>query len=145
MTGSALPRDLHPLAWWAWALGLAAAASMTTSPILLLVLVGTATVVVMLRRSGHPYGRSFRLYALLALYTVVARVLFRIVFGGQEVGTVLLDLPEVPLPAPFVVERPARLTRISHQPGMRQSRGWLTRMAWMRPGGSVSFVVVSSP
>jgi len=99
VTGSALPRDLHPLAWWAWALGLAAAASMTTNPMLLLVLIGTATVVVMLRRSGHPYGRSFRLYALLALYTVVARVLFRIVFGGQEVGTVLLDLPEVPLPS----------------------------------------------
>ena len=95
---STLPRDLHPLAWWAWALGLAAAASMTTNPLLLLVLVGTATVVVMQRRSGHPYGRSFRLYAALALVTVVVRVVFRILFGGQEIGTVLLDLPEVPLP-----------------------------------------------
>jgi energy-coupling factor transport system permease protein len=28
----------------------------------------------------------------------VMRVVFRIVFGGQEIGNVLLDLPEVPLP-----------------------------------------------
>jgi len=30
-----LPRDLHPVAWWVWALGLAAAASFTTNPYLL--------------------------------------------------------------------------------------------------------------
>jgi energy-coupling factor transport system permease protein len=93
-----LPRDLHPIAWWTWAIGLAAAASFTTNPLLLLLVMGSATVVVMARRSGHPFGRSFRLYALLALVTVVMRVVFRLVFGGQEVGHVLLDLPEVPLP-----------------------------------------------
>ncbi|KQV66012.1 cobalt ABC transporter permease [Nocardioides sp. Root122] len=93
-----LPRDLHPIAWWTWAVGLATAASLTTNPLLLLLVMGSATVVVMARRSGHPFGRSFRLYALLAAVTVVARVVFRILFGGQEVGHVLLDLPEVPLP-----------------------------------------------
>ena len=98
MTGSALPRDLHPIAWWSWALGLATAASLTTNPLLLLLIMGTATVVVMARRSGHPFGRSFRLYALLALMTVVLRVVFRIIFGGQEVGHVVLGLPEIPLP-----------------------------------------------
>ena len=30
-----LPRALHPVAWWVWALGLAAAASRTTNPLLL--------------------------------------------------------------------------------------------------------------
>lgn len=103
MTGSApllrgLPRDLHPIAWWSWAIGLATAASLTTNPLLLLLIMGTATVVVMARRSGHPFGRSFRLYVWLAVATVVLRVVFRIIFGGQEVGHVLLDLPEVPLP-----------------------------------------------
>lgn len=93
-----LPRDLHPLAWWAWAIGLAAAASMTTNPLLLLVVIGTTTVVVMMRRSGHAFSRSFRLYAMLAAFTVVMRVVFRIIFGGQEFGHVLLDLPEIPLP-----------------------------------------------
>lgn len=99
MTGSArLPRDLHPVAWWLWAVGLAAAASLTVNPLVLLLLVGTTTVVVLLRRSGHAYSRSFRLYALIALATVVIRVVFRIIFGGQEYGHVVLDLPEVPLP-----------------------------------------------
>lgn len=103
MTGSAplsgaLPRDLHPIAWWTWAIGLATAASLTTNPLLLLLIMGSATVVVVARRSGHPFGRSFRLYVLLAVVTVVVRVVFRIVFGGQEIGHVLVDLPEVPLP-----------------------------------------------
>ena len=30
-----LPRDLHPVAWWSWAIGLAVAASLTTNPYLL--------------------------------------------------------------------------------------------------------------
>jgi energy-coupling factor transport system permease protein len=93
-----LPRDLHPIAWWSWAIGLATAASLTTNPLLLLLIMGSATVVVMARRSGHPFGRSFRLYVMLAALTVVLRVVFRIIFGGQEVGHVLLDLPEIPLP-----------------------------------------------
>jgi len=95
---TALPRDLHPIAWWSWAIGLATAASLTTNPLLLALIMGSATVVVMARRSGHPYGRSFRLYAMLALFTVIMRVVFRLVFGGQEIGHVLLDLPEIPLP-----------------------------------------------
>jgi hypothetical protein len=32
-----------------------------------------------------------------------------------------------------------------HQPNGRQSNGWLTPTAWMRPGGKVSLLVVSSP
>ncbi len=99
MIGSVLPRDLHPLAWWSWAIGLATAASLTVNPLLLLLLMGSVTVVVMARRSGHPFGRSFRFYVILAALTVVIRVVFRIVFGGQEVGNVLIDLPEIPLPA----------------------------------------------
>ena len=47
MPAARLPRDLHPVAWWVWAIGLAAAASFTTNPFLLLLLVGVAAVVVM--------------------------------------------------------------------------------------------------
>jgi len=93
-----LPRDLHPVAWWLWALGLAAAASMTTNPLALLLLVGVAASVVAVRRSDHPWSGSFRLYVGLGIVIVVVRVVFRIVFGGVEGGTVLLDLPEIPLP-----------------------------------------------
>ena len=49
-------------------------------------------------------------------------------------------LLDAPLPA-FV----ARLMRMSHQPNGRQSSGCATLTAWMRPGGSVSFDVETSP
>lgn len=100
MTPSAtrLPRDLHPVAWWVWALGLAAAASATTNPFSLLLLVGGAAVVVTARRSDQPWSRSFRLYLWLGLAIIVFRVAFRLVLGGGYGTTVLLDLPEVPLP-----------------------------------------------
>jgi energy-coupling factor transport system permease protein len=93
-----LPRDLHPVAWWLWAIGLAAAASLTTNPLHLLLLVGVATVVVTARRSDQPWARSFRLYVWVGVAIVVIRVVFRLVFGGGFPGTVLLDLPRVPLP-----------------------------------------------
>ncbi|NYD58222.1 energy-coupling factor transport system permease protein [Nocardioides marinisabuli] len=94
-----LPRDLHPVAWWVWAIGLAAAASGTTNPLSLLLLVGVAALVVSARRSDQPWAGSFRLYLWLGLAIVVVRVLFRILLGGGYAGgPVLLDLPEIPLP-----------------------------------------------
>jgi energy-coupling factor transport system permease protein len=91
-------RDLHPGAWWLWALGLATAASATTNPWLLLTVVGVAAFTVALRRGDHAWSRSFRLYLVFGLVIVVVRVVFRILFGGGLGGTVLLDLPGVPLP-----------------------------------------------
>ncbi len=99
MTAAArLPRDLHPVAWWVWALGLAVAASFTTNPLVLLMLVAVATTVVMLRRSDQPWARSFRIYVAIAAVIVVMRVLFRVLLGDGGSGTQLLYLPEVPLP-----------------------------------------------
>ncbi len=93
-----LPRDLHPIAWWGWAIGLAVTASTTTNPWLLLLVIGVAALVVAARHGDQPWSRSFRLYALLAAIIVVVRLLFRILFGGGDLGLVLVDLPEVPLP-----------------------------------------------
>lgn len=101
MSGARLPRDLHPVAWWVWALGLCAAATFTTNPFVLLMLVGVAATVVSLRRSDHPWGRSFRLYVWLGAFIVVMRLGFWVVFGGWTGGRVLLDLPSVPLPSWF--------------------------------------------
>lgn len=91
-------RDLHPGAWWFWAMGLAAAATATTNPLLLLMIVGIAGVTVSLRRSDHPWSRSFRLYLFFGLLIVVIRVVFRVLLGGGYGTVVLLDLPEIPLP-----------------------------------------------
>ncbi|MBE7325072.1 energy-coupling factor transporter transmembrane protein EcfT [Nocardioides sp. Y6] len=92
------PRELHPVAWWAWAAGVAAAASMTTNPWLLLLLVAVTWLVVLGCRGDGAWARSFRLYLWLALITVVVRVVFRILLGGSDVGTVLVRLPAVELP-----------------------------------------------
>ena len=54
MSAARLPRDLHPVAWWVWALGLATSASFTTNPLLLLTIIGVATLVV------SPAARSSR-------------------------------------------------------------------------------------
>jgi energy-coupling factor transport system permease protein len=93
-----LPRDLHPVAWWLWALGLAVAASFTTNPYLLLLLIGVACLAVAARRSAQPWADSFRIYLWLGVAIVVIRVLFRILLGGDDGGQVLVHLPEVPLP-----------------------------------------------
>ncbi|GAA1162077.1 CbiQ family ECF transporter T component [Nocardioides aquiterrae] len=98
MSVDRLPRDLHPVAWWVWALGLAVAASFTTNPLILLMLVGVAATTVSLRRSDQPWGRSFRLYVWLGVVIIGVRLAFWVVFGGWTGGRVLLDLPEVPLP-----------------------------------------------
>ena len=99
MSSTRLARDLHPAAWWAWALGLAAAASMTTNPLALLLLVAATALVVAARRGDQPWARSFRLYLWLGLAIVMTRVLFRLVLGGGYPGTTLVDLPSVPLPS----------------------------------------------
>jgi energy-coupling factor transport system permease protein len=93
-----LPRDLHPVAWWLWALGLATAASLTTNPYLLLLLIGVACLTVAARRSAQPWADSFRIYLWLGVAIVVIRVAFRILLGGGDGGQVLVRLPEIPLP-----------------------------------------------
>lgn len=95
-----LPRELHPAAWWLWALGLAAAASRTTNPLLLAAVV----IVVCLVAAGRaPHRgaaqRGLRGYIIFATVVIGVRVLFRIVLGGGGGTHVWFHLPEVPLPA----------------------------------------------
>jgi len=93
-----LPRDLHPVAWWCWAVGLAVGASCTTNPFLLGLLLAVATITVFACRGDQPWARSFRLYLWLGLVVLVIRVLFRVLVGGNDAGQVLLSMPEIPLP-----------------------------------------------
>jgi energy-coupling factor transport system permease protein len=97
-----VPRTLHPIAWWIWALGLATAASRTTNPLLLLLILAVLAFVVALRRGEAPWARAFKYYLFVALSVVAIRVVFKIVFGGDIVtlhAHLLFTLPHVPLPS----------------------------------------------
>ncbi len=58
-----------------------------------------AAYVVVMRRTEAPWALSFRFYLYLGLLIIVIRVVFRIIFGGADFGTVLFTLPEIPLPS----------------------------------------------
>jgi energy-coupling factor transport system permease protein len=95
----AVPRLLHPGAWWLWALALATAASRTTNPLLLALVITVAGVVVSARRTDAPWARSYAVFLRLGLAVVAIRIVFQAIFGAPVPdGRVLLDLPEVPLP-----------------------------------------------
>jgi energy-coupling factor transport system permease protein len=91
-------RQLHPGAWWLWALGLATAATRTTSPLLLLLVMAATGLVVAVRRSGEPWAGSYAVFLRLGLVVVVVRVVFWVVFAAQAPGPALFTLPSVTLP-----------------------------------------------
>ena len=95
-----IPRAVHPIAWWIWAIGLATAASRTTNPLLLALILAVAGTVVAARRTEAPWARAFKWYLLVGVVVIAIRVVFRIVLGG-EIGPgehVLFTMPHVPLP-----------------------------------------------
>jgi len=95
-----LPRIVHPIAWWIWAIGLATAATRTTNPLLLALVLGVAGTVVAARRTEAPWARAFKFYLLIGIAVITIRVVFRIVFGGGDsTGEhVLFTMPHIPLP-----------------------------------------------
>ncbi|WP_027345760.1 energy-coupling factor transporter transmembrane component T [Hamadaea tsunoensis] len=101
MRKARLPRALHPVAWWLWAVALATAAGRTGNPLLLLLIFGVLGVTVTLRRTDAPWARAFRYYLTAALVIIVIRVVFRSVFAtGTAPGDhILFRLPHVPTPA----------------------------------------------
>lgn len=99
LRSTAVPRAVHPGAWWLWALGLATAASRTTNPWLLLLILAVAGHVVTARRTDAPWARSFAVFLKLGLVVLTIRVVAQVLFGSAGGGEVLIALPEVPLPA----------------------------------------------
>lgn len=93
-----LPRPLHPLAWWGWAIGLAVAASMTTNPVLLALILAVVWLVVLARRSDSPWARAFRIYVALAVVIVIVRVVLHVLVGFKYGDTRVFALPAVGLP-----------------------------------------------
>lgn len=96
-----VPRALHPVAWWLWALGIAIAVNRTTNPILLALTLAVLGFVIAQRRTDAPWARAFRYYLILALVVIGLRVLFRSVFASGITPTdhILFHLPHIHTPA----------------------------------------------
>jgi energy-coupling factor transport system permease protein len=96
-----LPRGLHPIAWWAWAIALAIAASRTSNPLLLLLIFAVLGLTVARRRSDAPWARGYRFYLCMALSVIVIRIVFRIIFdsGAAPGALILFRLPQLPTPS----------------------------------------------
>jgi energy-coupling factor transport system permease protein len=95
-------RNLHPGAWWLWAIGLAAAASRTTNPVILVLVLAVTGMVVAARRSDAPWGNAYAAFLKLALVIIAVRIVLQAVLSSSAQGvTVLFTLPEVPLPEFF--------------------------------------------
>lgn len=95
----ALPRALHPGAWWAWGAGLVVVVSRATGPVVPLVALAVCAVVVAARRGTSPRADAFRLAIRLGAVVLVVRLVAQTVLGGPAPGRTLLTLPSVPLPA----------------------------------------------
>lgn len=91
-------RWLHPGAWWIWALGLGAAATRTANPLLLGMIAAVVTLVVMARRPQAQWARAYTVFVRLAVFVIVIRVLFAMIFGVRVGTTTLFTLPSVGLP-----------------------------------------------
>jgi energy-coupling factor transport system permease protein len=94
-----VPRQLHPGAWWLWALGCAAAASRTTNLLLLLLLGAVLGYVVAARRTQAPWARAFGVFLRVAVVIIAFRTVFQVLLAPSQPGLLLFTLPEIPLPA----------------------------------------------
>jgi energy-coupling factor transport system permease protein len=93
-----LPRPLHPLAWWAWALGLMVAAARTTDPLLLGTILAVLAVVVAARRPDAPWAGAFTAALRLGVIVVIARTLLQVLLAPPIGLAVAFRLPELTLP-----------------------------------------------
>ncbi len=94
-----LPRELHPGAWWLWALGLAVAVSRTTNPLLLALVLVVVFTVTSARGNADRIREALRGYLIIALVVIAIRVGFRMLLDANTGEHVLFRLPEIPLPA----------------------------------------------
>jgi hypothetical protein len=92
------PRQLHPGAWWLWAIGLAAAASRTQNLVPLLLILVVGGLVVSARRSTAPWAKSYGAFHKLALLIIAIRIAFQALLStGSQGPTVLFTLPSLPM------------------------------------------------
>jgi energy-coupling factor transport system permease protein len=94
-----LARTVHPLAWWAWAVGMAAGVLRSTNIAVSLLAICVAGLVVSARAPDSPWVRAFSFALRLGVVVVVVRVGIQVVFAPRTPGHELFTTPSVTLPA----------------------------------------------
>lgn len=87
--------DTHPLVWWGWGICLSVDTLLTNNPILLLLIGVLAVNGVSTRGEESVFGRSFHMYLKMALWVVVVRVVFQIIFGLRIPGSRIFSIPSI--------------------------------------------------
>ncbi len=87
--------DTHPVVWWIWGSCLSVEALLTNNPLLLLLIAVVVINGASARGESGVFGRSFQLYVEMALWVVVVRVVFQIIFGLRVPGNNLFEVPSV--------------------------------------------------
>ena len=91
-------RWMHPLAWWSWGLATATAAIITSNFWFHAALFCSVFAVLWRKGSTASWSRATGLFARLALFIILFRLMIEIIFGVHFGGAVLLTLPEISLP-----------------------------------------------
>jgi energy-coupling factor transport system permease protein len=84
---------VHPGAWIAWATGAALVAATTTNPFYLLPLAASSWLVYAVCRSDGSTARSFRVFAMVAVFSIVIRTSL-VLLGPINRGSVLAAMLE---------------------------------------------------
>ena len=86
----------NPISWWLLAISLAVLAGSSSNWILLMIISVGSLVAVQVFREDAPWSQSVRFYFYLALFVVLTRMVFRVIFNIQDSSTaVAIRLPEL--------------------------------------------------
>ena len=89
---------LHPGSWWLLGLSFAVLAGLTTNLLVLLILAAAAISAIVFFRELAPWSQSLKFYLGLALFILVTRLAFRVVFNvAVPEADVAISLPQFEL------------------------------------------------
>jgi len=86
---------VHPGSWWILGFSLAISAGMSNSAIVTCAISVFALALAGLLRSDAPWAKSLGFYVYLALFILLIRVIFRVIFNTSSAENVAFALPEL--------------------------------------------------
>jgi len=86
---------VHPGSWWILGFSLAISAGMSNSAIVTCAISVFALALAGLLRSDAPWAKSLGFYVYLALFLLLIRVIFRVIFNTSSAENVAFALPEL--------------------------------------------------